>query len=159
MHQAWEGAGRYSTGDVGNAMRAAVHILKVLLDTLTTLVFYSFYFFVLGCVEGAHLKMMALYWEIVTAYTLAYPSLNAEITEMRRLDHKAKKWKQTSFHVGFRHTPVAQGTTNTGAGALYPGVVPGTRGSPVGAVPGEKWGERWNLQRQLGSDSWREEVG
>lgn len=124
MHQAWEGAGRYFTGDVGSATRAAVHTLKALLDTLTrhpnpTLVFYSFYLFVLGCsdvgswatVEGVHLKRMALYWEIITAYTLAYNALNAVITETRRLDHKAKKRKQTSFHLGFRHTPVAQGTT------------------------------------------------
>lgn len=91
-------------------MRAAVHILKALLDTLTTLWYFT-HFFSLGCVEGTHLKKMALYWEIITVYTLAYPALNAEITKMRRLDHKAKKWKQTSFHVGFRHTPVAQGTT------------------------------------------------
>lgn len=109
---------------MGSATRAAVHTLKALLDTLTrhpnpTLVFYSFYLFVLGCsdvgswatVEGVHLKRMALYWEIITAYTLAYNALNAVITETRRLDHKAKKRKQTSFHLGFRHTPVAQGTT------------------------------------------------
>lgn len=83
-----------------------------------TLVFYSFYLFVLGCddagswatVEDAHLKRMALYWEIITAYTLAYNALNAEITETRRLDHKAKKRKQTLFHLGFRHNPAAQGT-------------------------------------------------
>jgi len=98
---------------------------------------------------------LALSREIVTAYTLARNVLNAEMTETRRLDHKAKKRQQTSFHSGFRHTQRHRHHAHTGRQVLrFQAQLQAPEAAPWAAAPGDKQGSTGTFR-----GGWGEEVG